>query len=108
MIQKCAESKQNTERRVFAAIMAVLLSVVMLFSAYYIIKEQHHECHGAAECPICQNISRCEQFLNQISTGLVHLAISVVLVAAVTGVIYKGNDFIMQPTLVSFKVRLDN
>ncbi|MBO4457792.1 MAG: hypothetical protein J5802_08735 [Butyrivibrio sp.] len=108
MTQKCAGVKQNTERRVVAAFVAVALVLVVLFSAYYIIKEQHHECHGQAECPICHNISRCEQFLNQISTGLIHLAISFALVMVVVAVVYVGRDSIMQHTLVSFKVRLDN
>ena len=102
-----AEQKWNNERRVVAVLLAVVLSFTMLFSAYYILKEQHHQCHGA-ECPICRNIERCEQFLNQISTGLIHLAISVIAVMIVAVIATKTDENISHPTLVSFKVRLDN
>ena len=102
-----AEKKYNSERRVVAVLLAVVLSFTMLFSTIYIVKEQHHECHGV-ECPVCHNIARCEQFLNQISTGLIHLAISVVAVMIVSIILPRENENISHPTLVSFKVRLDN
>ncbi len=102
-----AAEKQNNMRRVIAIFVAVALSFTMLFSTIYIAKEQHHECHGA-ECPVCHNIARCEQFLNHISTGLIHLAISVVAVMIVSIILPKENENISHPTLVSFKVRLDN
>ena len=104
---KCADVKENNARRVVAVFVAVVLILTMLFSKYYVIREQHHECHGV-ECPICHNISVCEQFLNQISTGLIHLAISVVAVMIVTVVLLSEVENLSRPTLVSFKVRLDN
>ena len=104
---KCADVKQNNARRVVAVFIAAVLILTMLFSKYYVVREQHHECHGV-ECPICHNISVCEQFLNQISTGLIHLAISVVAVMIVTVVLLSEVENLSRPTLVSFKVRLDN
>jgi len=107
MVYKCADGKNNNVRRVLAAILAVVLVFVVLFSTIYIVKEHHHECHGA-ECPICHNILRCVQFLNQISTGLIHLSISVATVMIISVILPRGDENFSRPTLVSNKVRLDN
>lgn len=84
---------------------ALLLGV--LFSAFFIANEYHHDCTGE-ECPICQIIAECEAFINQIATGLVIAFEAVLVLAAAQDIRVMLGNLLVADTLVTQKVRLNN
>ena len=56
-----SESNRSA-RRIAAGIAAVLLLVVILFSATFIAHKSHHDCTGE-DCPVCAAIRLCEGIL---------------------------------------------
>ncbi len=93
--------------KIHALILSMLLSVVLLFSAFYIVAEAHHECSGE-DCPICVCIHQCERTLQQIGNGITEVA--AVFLAAVLAylITLPVMDVLMQETPVSRKVRLND
>ncbi len=90
-----------------AGIMAGMMLVVFLFSAFYIAAEADHDCSGG-DCPICTCIRQCENLLHPSDDGttaqpaVVVPVVFFLLSAVLPGVVFP------QETLVSRKVRLDN
>ncbi len=94
-------------RKIPALILCVLLSAVMLFSAFYIIAEAHHDCCGK-DCPICVCIHQCERTLQQLGSGITETI--AVYISAVLALLFvcSGSGILMQETPVSRKVRLND
>ena len=93
--------------RIIAAITAIIVLVVMLFSAAYIAAEADHDCTGE-HCPICQQISTCENTLKQSSLAVVALAITAGLAyfyCALAPMAIRAEEHI---TLITLKVKLSN
>ncbi len=97
----------NTKNRAFAGVMATMMLVVLLFSAFFVAHEAEHECSGE-DCPVCACISWCENTLhrafaaNEASTALFIAAITLLAAAMVPAL------FIARETPVSGKVRMNN
>ncbi len=51
-----------------AGIIALMVLVVMLFSASYITSHIHHECKGG-DCPICACMHQCAGILKSLGNG---------------------------------------
>lgn len=95
------------KKRIISFTLAVCVTIVMLFSMFYIAAESNHDCADEC-CPICYQISLCEHTLKTLSTALI---VAVVMFAA----LYMG--CICMPicpkqnllvTLVTLKVKLSN
>ena len=97
-------SKKN---RIVAILLAVTVLFVMLFSVCYIAAEANHDCTGE-DCPICCQISLCENTLKSLGN-----AIAIVIVAAFIGAFMLflptfSKKQVVHITLVSLKVKLSN
>ncbi|MBQ7372040.1 MAG: hypothetical protein IJW67_09220 [Blautia sp.] len=93
--------------RILTGIMGVMVLLVVLFSALFIELEADHDCTGDG-CPICVCIQQCEKTLRQISNGSVILATALLFSAVIVLPVFSISSDILQNTLVSRKVRLDN
>ena len=90
-----------------AILICMAFLVVMLASFFYIAKEENHNCTGE-DCPICYEISVCQENLKNLGTGLAVAAmpgqnILPVLVAAILCFVV-----VCRISLVSQKVRLND
>ena len=90
-----------------AAVLAVLVLVIMLFSVIYVATESNHQCEGS-DCPICHQISICEHVLKTLSAAAGADIIWFVFRQQVYQVIYIVLGFIRRDTLVSLKVKLSD
>ena len=98
----------NTSKaiKVSAGIIAAMLLVVLLFSAFFIVAETHHDCAGE-DCLICSCIQQCENTLRGISGGTSGQSSAIipflfVSLAALFTIAAAPN------TLISQKIRLNN
>lgn len=93
--------------RIIAAITAIIVLVVMLSSAAYIAAEADHDCTGE-HCPICQQISICENALKQFSLAAVALAIIAGLASICCLLAPMAIRAEEHATLITLKVKLSN
>ncbi len=84
-----------------------MLSVVVLFSAFYVIAEAGHDCTGE-DCPVCACIQLCERTLHQISSGITALFTVLTPVILLMFSVSCAACVISQETPVSKKVRLND
>ena len=93
--------------RIATVVWAMLLLCILLFFAFFIASEVHHECNGE-DCPICACIRQCEDALQRMGGGILFSAS--VIIPALFILVYLLN-FIFdhrKDTLVSVKVRLND
>jgi hypothetical protein len=99
--------QHNSLFKSLAPILCAVLLFGMLFSSFFISTEFHHDCTGE-DCPICQMIALCENFVDQLGAGLI------ILIAAFFSILIKSDlslNMAYAPvfaTLVRQKVRLNN
>lgn len=95
----------ENKRKITAIILAVIVLLVMFYSAHFIAEESEHDCVGD-DCPICCQINVCRSSLKNLSLAVV----VAVLAAAFTFIIYRSiavcTDTITYHTLISLKVKL--
>lgn len=97
-------AKQN---RIFSMLMATSVALVLLFSVIFIADKIDHNCHGK-DCPICQQISTCQNVLQSLALA----GSATTFVMALFHIVYKEIlpyvSNIKKITLVSLKVELLN
>ena len=95
------------KKRVLAALLAVAVLFVMLYSALFIAAHADHDCDGE-DCPICYQINVCQNTLKNLSFA----ASAAALAAAFTYTLCRGisvcTDYAQSYTLVSLKVKLSD
>lgn len=94
-------------KEVAAGIIGMMLIIVMLFSAFYISIETHHDCTGE-DCPICAQVQMCENTLHKIGGGIAFL---IAVIISAFFMIDCASVFIvdlLQATPISTKVRMNN
>ena len=64
------------KKRIISVVVAVAVFFVMLYSALYIAAEANHDCVGE-NCPICYQISVCENTLKNLSLAVCAVAFAV-------------------------------
>lgn len=102
-----ANKQQNILRRSMAILVSMWLVFGVILSAFFISAEYDHDCTGD-ECPICQIITVCENFVKNAGTALaVVTALFAVIFAAVRALV-KECDELLVDTLITRKVRLNN
>ncbi len=94
-------------KRSIAIVAAVMLLFAMLFSAAFIAHESVHDCTGE-NCPICQMIGQCENFVKRIAPVFICAVFSFLLAAQVFATETFDEENTFKPTLLSLKVRLNN
>ena len=101
---KCLIHKKN---KIFSILLALTLFLIMLYSAFFIAAEVHHDCIGE-DCQICYQISICQDTLKKFSLTF----FIAVFLSAFIHALYKNTSFLKEYsqnyTLVSLKVKLSD
>ncbi len=97
----------KNKKRIVALIMAVIFFSLMLLFSFYIAKEINHDCVGD-NCPICQEISICENILRNISNDIAINGFVFIYTYISYKIILLYNPIFSKITLVSLKVKLSN
>ena len=93
------------KKRIISLVVAVAVIFVMLYSALYIAAEANHDCVGE-NCPICYQISVCENTLKNLSLAVCAVAFAAAFTYTLCRSISACSDFATSCTLVSLKVKL--
>ena len=95
------------KKHLVSFLLAICVTIVMLFSVLYIAAESNHDCANDS-CPICYQINVCEHTLKTLST--VVTAIDTMLTVSYWGricmPICPNHNLLF--TLVTLKVKLSN
>ena len=95
------------KKRIISLFLAMTILIVMLYSALFIIFEADHNCVGE-NCPICYQISVCENTLKNLSL----IVCTVVFIAMFTYILCSGipvcKEYAQNYTLVSLKIKLSD
>ena len=94
-------------KKTAAGIIAMMVLLIVLLSAFCLGLEAGHDCCGE-DCPICDFMRQCENTLRGFSEGIAQPAVVIlpVLIALLTAAFFVS--FISSETLVSRKIRLNN
>ena len=98
----------KTQKRLLALLLCVGLLFVLFASSAYIAHEADHRCAGK-HCEICENIARMEALLQSFALLGVVLLFLFALPAFLR--VFRAEEGLCAyhaPTLVSWKVRLNN
>lgn len=93
------------KKRIISLVVAVAVFFVMLYSALYIAAEANHDCVGE-NCPICYQISVCENTLKNLSLAVCAVAFAAAFTYTLCRSITACADVTPSYTLVSLKVKL--
>lgn len=93
------------KRRTISLLVAAAVFFVMLCSALYIAEQAGHDCVGE-KCPICYQISVCENTLKTLSVAACAAVFAAVSVYALCIGISICEETVLSYTLVSLKVKL--
>lgn len=99
--------KRSSMMETLVAVLGMAMLVVVLFSAVFVASESQHDCQGD-ECPICAVLQQCENNLNQLGSGIVPLAVAVMVVFCFVAGVSDSGVFRIFSTPVSNMVRLNN
>lgn len=95
------------KQKLLSVTLALLLCSVVMFSAFYVVAENNHDCSGE-NCPICFQINMCESTVKSIGTAVVAVACLAVTVFVLILNNLKDSDSYLLETPVSLKVKLTN
>ena len=93
------------KKRIISLVVAVAVFFVMLYSALYIAAEANHDCVGE-NCPICYQISVCQNALKNLSLAVSAAAFAAAFTYTLCRSISSCAAVIPSYTLVSLKVKL--
>ena len=93
------------KKRIISLIVAVAVIFVMLYSALFIVSHAEHDCVGE-NCPICYQISVCENTLKNLSLAVCAVAFAAAFTYTLCRSISACADVTPSYTLVSLKVKL--
>ena len=93
------------KKRIISLIVAVTVFFVMLYSVLYIAAEANHDCVGE-NCPICYQISVCENTLKNLSLAVCAVAFAAAFTYTLCRSISACADVTPTYTLVLLKVKL--
>lgn len=97
---------QFLERSIAVLVAAVFL-FGMLFSALFIAEESVHDCSGE-DCPICEMIAQCENFVKRISPAIILAVLAFLAIELVCAYRSETDSDIVRTTPLSLRVRLNN
>ena len=93
-------------KRAIAFFAAFLFVLALLSPALFVAIESHHDCTGI-DCPICEQVSVCLQFLHSVARDPDHpfVAFTGFVAVAIVGALILS---VKQNTLIDWKVKLSN
>ena len=97
-------------KKIVAGVLAILLLSVLLFSAFFIAFEAHHDCSGEEDCSICYCIEQCGRAILQVRFGYGSAARTIVslFLFLLTVASFQFATVFTHETLVSRKVQLND
>lgn len=93
--------------RWIALLLVLAVCFAMLFSAYYVLAAANHDC-TEDNCPICRQISLCENTLKTLGLEVAASVVAIALTYSVATVLWQPKDNLDQVTLITLKVKLSN
>lgn len=95
------------KKRMISFILAICVTIVMLFSVLYIAAESNHDCADGC-CPVCNQISLCEHTLKTLSAAVIAAVVmfAVSYMGCICMPICPKQNLLV--TLVTLKVKLSN
>lgn len=94
-----------SKQKYLSVMIVFMLCSVLMFSAFYLVSENNHECSGE-NCPVCFQISMCESTVKSIGTGIaVATTVAVVVFVLILNNLNSTDSFLFE-TPVSLKVKL--
>lgn len=97
----------NRRKRALTVIFSALYIFILLFSVLFIASEADHNCCVKESCPICYQISICNNVVKNVGSACPFVFILLACVFAVELIIGAKNG-ISASTLVMLKVKLSN
>lgn len=94
-------------RKLLALMTAVAIFFVMLSAVFYIVVEVDHDCKGH-DCPICEQISICENTLKNLCVTARIVLVYPVLIYVLSSILGDWGKSILRHTLITLKVKLSN
>ncbi len=94
-------------KKSIAIVLVLLMLASILFSYYFIIENEHHDCIGES-CPICLQIEEAIQFMQSIKYVPILAFIMVVQCLFIKWIPNKADQVYLKDTLISLKVELLN
>ena len=91
-----------------AGIIAMMMLLYIVFSAFFISLEANHHCEDEENCPICEMLQICTNTLHQISDITTVSVIAFVPVLLALGVSFIVSINLIKETLITNKIRLNN
>jgi hypothetical protein len=88
-------------------ILALLLALVMLFSAVYIVLEADHDC-GGEDCLVCAQLRACEELLRNLLLTAALLSAAGRFCALIRVIPFADLHFAHPHTLIALKVKLSD
>lgn len=95
------------KKRLFAALLAVAVIFVVLFSAFFIAENANHYCVGD-DCSICSQVTVCENVLRTIGSAAVTALVAVFFGGFVSFLTAFFKKTAYSTSLVTLKVKLSN
>lgn len=97
----------KTKRRLFSALLVLLIVFVLVASYYFILHETRHDCSGE-ECPVCALVAICRNTLRSFSIGLILFALLLASLTRSFSLDHTRPASARAVTPVSLKVKLLN
>lgn len=95
----------NKKKYVVGIVIAITVTLIMVFSTFYVAKEVNHRCSGEG-CYICLEIQTFSQILKTLQ-GALKTGINLLLpVCFLLTILNKRNTLLGAITLISLKVKL--
>lgn len=96
-------------KRITALFLAALVTVILLFSYFFVLTHLYHKCTGE-DCHVCAEIGACITTLHVLSEAVGAGAVSIFAYIFMRKFIiaYLAGFFLIPVSLVRLKIRLDD
>lgn len=99
---------KNSKKKIAAGIIATMMLLYIVLSAFFISLEANHQCCDEENCPICECMQICQNTLHQISDFAAFAVFAFVPVLLCLGVFVSVSLDLKKETPVSYKIRLND
>ncbi len=100
--------KTTKQNKVISGIVAAMLLVLVLFSAFFLAAEAGHDCGHDDDCAICTCIKVCRAILKSIGGAVAVAAVAVLFVLTKNTEEVVADRHLAVSSLVSYKIRLND
>ena len=95
-------------QRIMAAMIALVVVCLLVFSSVFLAKESGHDCSGQ-DCPVCAEMQACSAVIRRLGSAAVPVLLAILVFSFwLTAEIYRPVFTPLLLTLVSLKIRLND